>query len=139
MTSPSTGWGFGSDANGSSSLLRFDGARWEPVATPADWASGRTILQSSAFPMLSDATWFPAVGRSGNAQLVECASGQWRQVAWPYAEVLPLRIIPGASGELWGVGAIFHQQGCGPAHVTFIEQGVFLHAQQGRWSRVVLP
>ncbi len=138
MISPSDGWAFGSDANGESAPLHFDGASWAPVATPADWASQRLVLLPYVYPVAPGKTWFSVISRGGAALIAQYANGQWRQVAWPYADSAPSRLIPDSSGDLWGVGDIGHQRGCPPMLTTLIQQGVLLHYHQGRWSRVVL-
>lgn len=139
MTSPSEGWAFRDGADGNPAPLRYTSASWAPLATPADWTSKRIILLPYAFPMGSGVTWFAATTRDRRTLLAEYANGQWRRVAWPYGDIVPLRIIPGSSGELWGLGNIVHMEGCGSAHITAIQQGVFLHYQQGNWGKDVLP
>ncbi|HEV2238364.1 MAG TPA: hypothetical protein VGR57_17015 [Ktedonobacterales bacterium] len=143
MLSPTQGWAFDSDAQGggSDSLLHFDGTTWAPVATP-DWPQQRIELTALAFIAAPGVTWFGAAhveGFGGTARLEQYAAGRWQQVAWPYADVQPERLAVGSAGEFWGIGAIRHQEGCPPALVTEIAQGVFLHDRQGSWSREVLP
>jgi hypothetical protein len=138
MISPSAGWAFGSDANGNTAALRYDGSTWSWAPLPTDWVARRVLLLSWVFPMSDGAVWFPATQVPSDAIfLVSYAGGQWRNVSWPYPDTLPERLFPDASGELWGIGDIGHRVGC--AHITGIQQGVFLHYQQGRWSRDVLP
>lgn len=139
MLSPTDGWAFASAAP--DSLLHYDGATWASVATP-DWTDQQIELTSLAFPAAPSVTWFGAThvqGFGGTALIEQYAAGRWQQVAWPYADVQPVRLAVGASGELWGIGDFHHQEGCPPARVTVIAQGVFLHSRQGNWSREVLP
>ena len=58
---------------------------------------------------------------------------------WPYSDLSPDTLAPGNAGEVWGIANIQHQYGCPPALETFIQQGVFLHEVNGKWSRQVLP
>jgi hypothetical protein len=142
MLSPTDGWAFDSGPQaGNDSLLHYDGTSWAPVATP-DWANQQIVLTSRVFPASPGVTWFGAAhveGFGGGTALIErYAAGRWQQVAWPFGDVQPLRLAAGASGELWGIGDIIHQEGCPPALVTDISQAVFLYYQQGSWSREVL-
>jgi hypothetical protein len=67
------------------------------------------------------------------------ANGKWQQIPWPFSTVRPMTITASSTGDLWGIGDIIHQKGCAPALVTEVDQGVFLHRQQGNWSDQVLP
>ncbi len=143
MLSPTDGWAFASDAHGggSDNLLHYDGATWVPVATP-DWPNQQIDLTSLAVRAAPGVTWFGALhmeGLGGTALIEQYAAGRWQQVAWPFGDVQPVRLAVGASGELWGIGDIYHHEGCPPAMVTPIGQGVFLHYRQGSWSREGLP
>lgn len=140
MTSPTAGWAFDSGPDGYPALLRYDGASWSRAPLPADWVARRTIVLPYAFPMPGGATWFPASRVPSDALfLVTYSGGAWRAPPWPYPDTQPQRLFRGASGELWGVGNIAHQEGCPPAMTTYVEQGVFLHERDGVWSRHVLP
>jgi hypothetical protein len=140
MLSPANGWAFDS-GGGPTLLLHYDGIRWAPVATP-DWADQRIALAALVFPVASGSLWFTATQQgasvTGKALIEQYAGGQWRQVTWPFADVLPERIVAVSSNELWGIGDIGHQEGCAPAAVFVLWQGVFLHSQQGRWSQDIL-
>jgi hypothetical protein len=143
MLSPTDGWAFDSDpqGGGSDNLLHYDGTSWALVATP-DWPTQRIYLTSLAFATIPGVTWFGAihtVGLGGPALIEQYAAGRWQQVAWPFGDVQPVRLAAGASGELWGIGDVHHQEGCPPGLTTEIAQGVFLHEWQGRWSQEVLP
>jgi len=147
MLSPSNGWAFDSESGpNSNALLHYDGTAWAPVATPSDWSRQGVLLTSAVFPVSSTVTWFGAVtstfyssDKSQGALLEEYSNGQWQQVGWPYSNVEPIVIAAGSGTELWGIGDINHQEGCAPAAVSALEQGVLLHFQQGHWSEQVLP
>jgi hypothetical protein len=140
MTSPSAGWAFGSDTNGATVPLRYDGASWVLAPPPVGWVAQRINLLPWAYSMPGGDTWFLATQvPTGDTLLVAYAGGQWRKVAWPYPDTQPLRLFPDASSDIWGIGDIDHQEGCPPLFTTSIQQGVFLHYQQGRWSSEVLP
>jgi hypothetical protein len=142
MSSPAAGWAFNNDENtGANVMLRYNGASWTPAPLPGDWVARRVIILPRAFPMPNGVTWFPATQvPSEDTFLVAYDHGQWRKAPWPYPDTEPLRLFPDATGgDIWGIGAIAHQKGCPPTFTTYIQQGVFLHYQQGRWSRVVLP
>lgn len=142
MLSPTDGWAFDGDATGGSDhLLHFDGTTWAQVATP-DWTNQQIQLTSAVFPIAPGTTWFGAShveGFGGSALIEQYSGGQWQQVAWPYSNVAPDGLAAGSSGELWGIGDIGHQEGCAPALVTAIGQGVFLHEQHESWTEDVLP
>ena len=145
MLSPSNGWAFDSDT-GRLVLLHYDGTAWEPVSTPAAWAREGVLLTSAVFPISSTVTWFAAVtstSYSGNESHIEMleaySNGQWQQVVWPDSHVKPVAIRVGSGSELWAIGDIRHQEGCGPGLVSNVEQGVLLHFDQGRWTEQVLP
>lgn len=144
MLSPTDGWA-AYDPNDSlgTVLLHYDGTAWAPVATPAQWTSQRVFLTHLVYSVNSDVTWFGAStdipGTFASKPLIEqYAQGQWEELAWPFATVEPQALAAGTANELWGVGNIAHQEGCAPAAVTNIDQGVFLHFQQGHWSEQVL-
>jgi len=50
-----------------------------------------------------------------------------------------MRLVAVSPGELWGIGNIGHQEGCAPAAVLVMRQGVFLHLQRGNWAEDILP
>lgn len=141
MLSPDEGWAFDSASNpGDAGLLRFDGARWASVATPSAWVGQRLYLYYAIYATPNGATWFTGTrGMSRDAIIEQYADGRWSQVAWPYPDAQPNILAADGSGGLWGVGDIQHQEGCAPAMVTAISQGVFFHQTGGRWSRQVLP
>ena len=102
------------------------------MATPTDWTSRHLDLFLRAYPIAPGVTWFSVISRDGATLIAQYANGQWRQVTWPYTDVIPSRLVPDSSGELWGVGDIGHQKGCPPLLTTDVQQGAFLHmTQQG--------
>ncbi len=146
MVSSTNGWVVDDDASGHQVLLHFDGTTWAPVSTPSTWARQGILLTSAVFPISSTVTWFGAINsaaRSTNesqGELLEAYSnGQWQQVAWPDSHVRPIAIGAGSGSELWAIGDITHQEGCGLGEVGNVEQGVLLHFDQGRWTEHVQP
>lgn len=145
MLSPTDGWAFQSGANGGGdnvNVLHYDGTTWAPFSTP-DWADQRISLTSGIFAAAPSVTWFLAMHEDGfgnDTSLIEMyAKGQWQPVTWPFGDVQPQRLALATPGELWGIGDLAHQEGCAPAAVVNLAQGVFFHAQQGTWTREVLP
>lgn len=144
MLSPTDGWAaYSGDSGDQTVMLHYDGTMWAPVPTPSQWASQRVQLSSQVFGISPGVTWFGAYrvspGSYTYAPLLEqYANGQWEQVAWPFSMVRLQTIAAVSGSELWGVGNISHQEGCALAG-TDVEQGVFLHFQQGQWSEQVLP
>jgi hypothetical protein len=140
MTAPTSGW-----AVGYNRLLRLDGQHATFVALPAGLLrASETIVAVNTAP---DGTlWL--TGASGmdsmdpaqmSAFLLHRQSdGTWERITMPYHEYLgQLDIL--APDDIWVIGAIVHYQGCAPASVTSINQGVILHWHAGQWSQVVEP
>jgi hypothetical protein len=146
MVSPTDGWAFDDGNGGDPGLLHYDGSVWRPVAPPRGWTSdnwtvAQPVIYSSATANTnaSGATWFDVFVRPQRANiLAQYSHGQWSQVAWPYSDPLPARIIADSAGDLWGIGDIGHQHGCPPLLTAFTPQGVFYHQHQGTWSEQVL-
>ncbi len=153
MLSPSDGWATADKAGEAPVVLHYNGTAWAPVVTPTQWTSqGIFIWRTSqgisllgvALALGSDVTWIgitPAQGSEVRPVLEQYAHGHWKQITWPFPTVTPeaLAAATASGSELWGVGNILHQEGCGPALVTDIFQGAFLHFQQGQWSEQMLP
>ncbi len=140
MLSATDGWAFDGGDN-SDTLLHYNGAAWAPVNLPGSWGGKNIRLMDRAFPFAPGTDWITGnQGDSpqGKAFIAQYASGKWTNVAWPYAEGGPLRVVPGASGEMWGVGDILHQEGCPPGLYQEAAQGMFLHYQHGTWSQTLL-
>lgn len=121
-------------------LLHYDGVRWAKLASPSAWSAqdvtpaGLVFATGPGVGVTWMVTYTPdAIG------LWQDAHGHWSQVAWPYQDMTPLALAPGALGEVWGIGDINHVRGCAPALVIDIPQGVFLHEVHGTWTRQVLP
>lgn len=138
MASPTDGWALPNNGIARPELLHFDGKAWSLTPTPASWASLGISLLPGVYPLTPGVAWFPLIGGDGAAMVAQYARGQWRQVAWPYADMLPARLVADGAGGLWGVGDIDHQQGCYPALTLSIGQGVFFHWTPAGWSRQVL-
>lgn len=93
--------------------------------------------------------WFVVAHEGAGEGLVpgwgieQYAGGKWQAVNWPFADVQPESLAPGAPEgaptELVWVGDIFHQEGCPPMLTSEIAQAVFLHFAGGSWTREVLP
>jgi hypothetical protein len=142
MLSPSDGWAFDS-GGGPTLLLHYDGTTWASVAM-RDWTDQRIDLFPTVFSVSPGVLWFPAAQGYGDAAkslFEQYSGGQWRQITWPFSDVhgYPLRLVSVSTGELWGIGTYNHQEGCPPLATTEVPQGVFLHYQQGTWTREVLP
>jgi hypothetical protein len=146
MLSPSDGWTTTDTFGNGPEVLHYNGTAWARVVTPTQqWTSQSLYLLNVAFALSSEVTWLghitPGPGSEFRPVLEQYAQGQWKQIAWPFPTVTPEALAPAsASGsELWGVGNIFHPEGCGPGPGADIYQGAFLHFQQGQWSEQLLP
>jgi hypothetical protein len=146
MLSPTDGWAFADVALPTPGILvlHYDSTRWAPVATPAEWVSHDVQLTDQVFVPHAGITWFSAYTGSaydeqGADLLEQYAGGAWQHVAWLFANVDPVAIATSSFAALWGIGDISHQEGCAPALVTDVNQGVLLHLQQGQWNEQILP
>jgi hypothetical protein len=147
MFSPTDGWAaYDSNDSLGTVLLHYDGSAWAPVAIPVQWTSQRVFLIPLFYAVNSDVTWFWATADTDipnpivpRPLIEQYNHGQWEQASWPFSTVMPQALAAGSGNELWGVGDIAHQEGCAPAMVTNVDQGVFLHFQLGHWSEQVLP
>jgi hypothetical protein len=149
MLSPTDGWAFDS-GGGPSLLLHFDGKTWASVTMPPHWGNpdGQGMQFSSrVYAISADVTWFGGYTRASGPGtstpepvLEQYSHGAWQEVAWPFSTVVPMAMMPvSRSADVRGVGDIEHQEGCAPAMVTDVEQGMFLQFQQGHWTEQVLP
>jgi hypothetical protein len=139
MFSPADGWALATNTGRQTLLLHYAGTTWAPVPQPSAWATQGVGLSSRIFPTTASATWFGAYILPGTLLVEEYANGDWQQVTWPFSDAFPAALAAPSSTELWGVGDIEHQLGCGSAHVWEVEQGVLLHFEQGRWTEQILP
>ena len=137
MLSSANGWAFDGQ------LLHFNGQTWAATPTPPNWTSKNVTLYAAIYSPAPSVTWFVGFSGEGGATtplLEQYAGGQWSAVPWRFPDALPTRIMSDGSGDLWGVGDIAHQEGCAPAMVTAIQQGVFFHqTAAASWSQQVLP
>jgi hypothetical protein len=146
MLSPTDGWvSYTANDTGQWVLLHYDGTSWAPVATPQRWASSDIELGTPVIAISPGVTWFGAYDFNAGVTFAppplmeEYTNSQWQQVSWPFSTVFPHSMIALPGAEVQGVGNIYHQEGCAPLLVTTVDQGVFLHFQQGHWSDQVLP
>jgi hypothetical protein len=126
MLSPTDGWAFDRGNGDGGMLLHYDGAAWAQASAPP---SGIGQFDGTAFAVAPGTDWL-GVALDDGAGIAQYANGQWQRVAWPYAEVIPVRIAAVSSAELWGVGNIVRvAAGCRPGMPS-----VFLHFQHGIWT-----
>lgn len=143
MLSPTNGWTVVGGDVSPAILLHFDGSTWSPVdLTQATHLVGIVQYMYAIGESAPGTTWFGALGTPATSQittLLAYGGGQWQHVPWPYPQQVPSVVVMTGNGDLWGVGDINHLEGCAPAHVTGIEQGVFYHYTQGQWAETILP
>ncbi len=145
MLSAGDGRAVGSTDTNEPMAFHYDGVRWAQVATPAAWSAQDALPTGPVFAIAPGVVWVvtDVVDRDLRAGmglgLGQDANTQWSPVAWPFPDVVLATLAPGAAGEEWGMGDIYHQEGCPPRFVTDIRQGVFLHAINGTWTREDLP
>jgi hypothetical protein len=139
MLSPTDGWA-SHYGRGHWELLHFDGSTWAPVDLPVLLPYGNIPLAGPVLQVNSGTTWFRTVGAGGiYPPLEQYANGKWQQVSWPFSTAAPGTIVTTSDGDVWGVGDTDHREGCGPALVALVAQGVFFHLHQGHWTEQVLP
>jgi hypothetical protein len=138
MLAADDGWAEGSKGTNTIITLHYDGTRWAKFVGPAAWSAQGVTPSGLVFAIGSSITWMVTYTPE-TIGLWQDADNHWSQVAWPYQDMIPTAVAPGAPGEVWGIGDINHVRGCAPTLVTAVPQGVFLHEVNGKWTRQVLP
>lgn len=160
MLSATNGWAVGNVPNTHqiyANLFHYDGTAWRVVALPANLSSGDASFESIGSTPDGELWLLGTTGGNGNFTrssggdyqhstfIAHQVAGQWQISAEPYQPpqqqlaLVPQEIMPVSSNDVWVIAVMPILASCKGGEAIISIEAVFLHDNNGVWSKETVP